>query len=314
MKARIKIFVVCHKPSYVPDINLLVPIQVGASLADFRFKGMKSDDEGENISDKNSEYCELTAQYWAWKNDDADYYGFFHYRRYLSFRDVYPVDREGRLAKRGYICPYIELDSIKMDLSVWGVDEQSIEEQVCQYDLLTVLREKIDITVYQQYCQYHEKKYIDMVLEILKRKYPEYQNASEIYMNSKEVYYMNMYVMQKTLFQEYMAWLFDVLEEFDRYVDRNGEKPAEQRLRGYLAERLFGIFYTYQRKSGAKCAEVPYLRFYSTGGDDEENQKNIREFRLKPTRLAIKIDMRKLNRLFPPGSKRRIVLRHIILK
>lgn len=29
----------------------------------------------------------MTAQYWAWKNLDADYYGFFHYRRYLSFAD-----------------------------------------------------------------------------------------------------------------------------------------------------------------------------------------------------------------------------------
>lgn len=314
MKAKIKIFVVCHKPSYVPDINFLVPIQVGASLSKIRFEGMQYDDEGENISNKNLEYCELTAQYWAWKNDDADYYGFFHYRRYLSFKDVYPVSKEGKLLKRGYIRPYIELDNIKTDFSFWGLDEQSIEQQICQYDLLTVLREKIDTTVYRQYCQYHEQKYIDMVLDILKRKYPEYQNASETYMNSKEVYYMNMYVMHRALFQEYMIWLFDILEEFDSDIYRKGEKPTEQRLRGYLAERLFGIFYTYQRENGAKCAEVPYLKFYSTGGNDEESQKNIREFRLKPTRLAIKIDMRKLNRLFPPGTKRRIILRHIILR
>lgn len=58
-----------------------------AALADHRFKGMQHDDEGENISYKNPYYCELTAQYWAWKNLDADYYGLFHYRRYFSFSD-----------------------------------------------------------------------------------------------------------------------------------------------------------------------------------------------------------------------------------
>ena len=37
--------------------------------------------------DINSAYCELTTQYWVWKNIDADYYGFIHYRRFLSFAD-----------------------------------------------------------------------------------------------------------------------------------------------------------------------------------------------------------------------------------
>ena len=59
---------------------------------------MLHDDEGENISDKNPMYCELTAQYWAWKNLDADYYGFCHYRRYFNFSDtVYEEDPWGNV-------------------------------------------------------------------------------------------------------------------------------------------------------------------------------------------------------------------------
>ena len=83
MEPTIKIYVVCHKKSYVPKNPYLYPIQVGASIAGTRLSDMLDDDEGDNISEKNKSYCELTAQYWAWKNDDADYYGFFHYRRYL---------------------------------------------------------------------------------------------------------------------------------------------------------------------------------------------------------------------------------------
>ena len=57
-------------------------------------------------------------------------------------------------------------------------------------------------------------------------------------------------------------------------------------------------FTFYQRKKGIQCAELPYLKFYHTEPGKEEEVSNIREFRLKPTNLKIKIDMRKLNRLF----------------
>lgn len=45
----IKIFVVCHKPSYVPKNPYLYPIQVGTALASNKLLGMLHDDEGDNI-------------------------------------------------------------------------------------------------------------------------------------------------------------------------------------------------------------------------------------------------------------------------
>ena len=38
--------------------------------------GVYQDNVGENISSKNKSYCELTTQYWAWKNVKADYMAF----------------------------------------------------------------------------------------------------------------------------------------------------------------------------------------------------------------------------------------------
>ena len=84
----IKIFVSAHKPAVFPEGNSILPVQVGVAHAARRFNSTLHDDEGENISDKNPRYCELTAQYWAWKNEDADYYGFCHYRRYFDFTDT----------------------------------------------------------------------------------------------------------------------------------------------------------------------------------------------------------------------------------
>ena len=71
--ADIKLFVCGHQPTAVPEHPLLVPLQVGAALAEERFPGFLQDDKGESISAQNRFYCELTAQYWAWKNIRADY-------------------------------------------------------------------------------------------------------------------------------------------------------------------------------------------------------------------------------------------------
>ena len=67
-QADIRILIACHKPTYVPKNPLFYPMQVGTALTDRRLEGMTyHDNEGDNISEKNPDYCELTAQYWAWK-------------------------------------------------------------------------------------------------------------------------------------------------------------------------------------------------------------------------------------------------------
>ena len=47
----IQIYVVCHKPAYVPENPYLYPIQVGTALCmEQNFRGCCHDDEGDNIS------------------------------------------------------------------------------------------------------------------------------------------------------------------------------------------------------------------------------------------------------------------------
>ena len=66
----------------MPEGNIYIPVQVGPAKDDF--SGFVRDNTGENISEKNPNYCELTAQYWAWKNRKADVKGLVHYRRLFS--------------------------------------------------------------------------------------------------------------------------------------------------------------------------------------------------------------------------------------
>ena len=85
-KTRVKILVACHKadPNIIKN-DIYFPIQVGKSLNSELDLGFQCDDTGDNISDKNGSYCELTALYWAWKNiKNVDYIGLCHYRRYFG--------------------------------------------------------------------------------------------------------------------------------------------------------------------------------------------------------------------------------------
>ena len=73
------VYVVSHKNAKFPTESIYKPIQVGKkeSFTEIR------DNTGDNISEKNPNYCELTAAYWIWKNDKSDITGLTHYRRYF---------------------------------------------------------------------------------------------------------------------------------------------------------------------------------------------------------------------------------------
>ena len=69
MMKKISMYVVTHKKVDKKfDDNMYKFIQVGKSVDDASINEVK-DNTGDNISKKNSNYCELTAMYWIWKND-----------------------------------------------------------------------------------------------------------------------------------------------------------------------------------------------------------------------------------------------------
>lgn len=257
----IKIFVSCHKKCFIPKHELLFPVQVGAANAAEHFQDMYHDDEGENISIKNPMYCELTAQYWAWKNVDTDYYGFFHYRRYMSF-----ADRE--LPHDGFqnvIYDYLNEDV----LQELNFNPQAMRDTIGQYDVIATTETDLhamDPILKSNYHQYVITDYqyiedLDVMLDIIKEKYPDYYDTATKYLHSPKGYFCNMFIMKKELFQEYSKWLFDILSEHEKRRDYSSYSAMAYRVSGYLGERLFGIYYTYLKEHGAKCKELQRTLF-----------------------------------------------------
>ena len=52
---------------------MYLPVQMGHAI--HPGIGYIGDDTGENISERNGNFCELTGLYWAAKNLDSDYIG-----------------------------------------------------------------------------------------------------------------------------------------------------------------------------------------------------------------------------------------------
>ena len=69
MLDKIKILVCAHKPyPNTRNEGIYQAIQVGKALHPELDMGYINDNTGDNISEKNPYWCELTALYWGWKN------------------------------------------------------------------------------------------------------------------------------------------------------------------------------------------------------------------------------------------------------
>lgn len=277
---RTKLFVSCHHEVTVPNNTLLVPIQVGAALTDKRFPGFLYDNTGDNISHLNRSYCELTAQYWAWKNADLDYYGFFHYRRYL-----YP----GVRVSNPYRVEYCATSSVLQKLHY-----DRFESLIALYDIILPIGEDMHMSVYDHYSlgKHQHQEDLELVWTIVAERYPEYANAMSEYFSGTICYFGNIFIMKRPLFFEYCEWLFSILAEFDRRSHTEHYSPQEKRVDGYLAERLLGVYITYQKSvNPLQIAELPRVHFTF----------NMREYLMKNF----------CNLLLPPGTKRRSVVKSL---
>lgn len=235
----VKIFVSHHKEGEIVQDSVITPIHVGAAQSS-TILNITRDDTGDNISAKNDRYCELTAQYWAWKNVNADYYGFMHYRRHFVFRDIsdelglggvveFPTLNEnyksyigltegelyGRMQNYDIILPY------PVDTSVWG----TINNEV-QFSRLENL---------------HAKDFMLMCKTIVEL-FPEYQDAIDEFRKSSYSYWYNMFIFRKDIFFSYCEWLFAILERLESKINWTNFNLQETRTMAFMAERLLSIY------------------------------------------------------------------------
>lgn len=217
--SELKLLVATHKSYIFPKADCYMPIHVGKRNSKLDL-GIQGDDTGENISDKNSSFCELTALYWAWKNlDDYKYIGLVHYRRYFSGK--------GLQLNGNYIASEFDLLA---DLSQ-------------EYEVIAAKKRNYCIeTVYEHYKNAHFIKDLESVREIIEQEFPDYLSSFEKVMLGKTLHLFNMFIMSKPYFEQYCDWLFRILFKLEEKIDISGYDDYQKRVFGFLAERLFNVW------------------------------------------------------------------------
>ena len=197
-----------HMPEWV------TPIQVGTSLCNERVANIL-DCDGENISDKNINYSELTALYWIWKNrllhkcmdEDKEYYGLCHYRRIL-------------------------------DLS--------------EDDVLRLIDNDVDVVLpfpmpYEPDMEAHHRRYLkeedwQAVLQSLQELAPEYFTRLPEVLEQKYLYNYNIVMAKKDVLADYCNWLFPILERVEELSVPKASDRADRYI-GYVGETLETIYF-----------------------------------------------------------------------
>lgn len=218
-----KIFIMTHKLIDPPKLSGYVPMLVGSVFHDDDF-GYLRDDTGDNISEKNKNYSELTGLYWLWKNEhECDALGLCHYRRFFAGKDG----------------------------NILNTDEA--ERLLSKNDIIVPRCAITPASIREQYLVKHHVEDLRALDHAIKREKPEYFKAYNEVMEGNRLYPCNMFIAKRDIFFDYCAFLFPVLFEAEKELDISSYDEYAARVYGFLSERLLLVFI---KKEGIRPYEL----------------------------------------------------------
>ncbi|MCR4842711.1 MAG: DUF4422 domain-containing protein [Eubacterium sp.] len=206
----------CHKDRELKKSRVLPdyikPLQVGACYTDCVLAEL-ADNVGDNISEKNVNYSELTGLYWIWKNRLEEpaqkdcYVGLGHYRRILNFSE----------------------------------DE-----------IMSLVNNDVDVVLpfpmpYEPDINAHHERYLkdvdwNALLTALGELQPEYKECFPEVLSGQFMYNYNIVVAKQAVLREYCEWLFPILERTEELSVPRG-KDRSDRYIGYMGEILETLYF-----------------------------------------------------------------------
>ena len=209
-------------------------LNAGRSISALGYQG---DNTGENISQLNPYYCELTGLYWAWKNLDCDYLGLVHYRRYFTKKTQF----------------YKE--NLKIDEVI--LNQEEIELLLRKGDIIVPKKRKYYIeTLYSHYAHTLDASHLDLARKVIEKQQPEYLDSFDKVMKQRSGYMFNMFIMKKELANNYFEWLFPILDCMFDQIDLSELTAFEARLFGRVSELLFNVWL---QKNSYLPVEAPFM-------------------------------------------------------
>lgn len=215
----------CGKKSHVIDKN------------NHQFLPELGDDTGDNISDKNTNYSELTASYWVWKNDTSnpdDIVGINHYRRYFA-EPARESEEENDLLTESTIKELLQ----DAEFIVYGIGTNYGD---LKYDLNYGRTGYAKDSAYDNYKTTHRIEDLDNALICVQKLFPDLYDKINYYVRyDGGMCLCNMLICRKKHFDQYCEFIFSVFKMLEDYIDFSADtyQGYYRRVFGFLAERLF---------------------------------------------------------------------------
>ena len=246
-----RIYICTHKEFYPPEDPMYHPLQVGRAMHEDL--GYEGDNTGDNISEKNETFCELTGLYWIWKNVKCDIVGTSHYRRYFCY--------QGDIIRKHRI-------------------EAILEDYDAIMAAMVVLNAP---SVREEYEKEHLVKDLDIVRAVMKEKYPQYLDTFDRIMSGNLMSGCNMLITRKELFDDYCAWLFEILFEAERRSDISSYDDYQRRVFGFLGERLQLVYFqSGNLRIKPETIQMTNLQYFQAAEDAVREKKDVLKKMLHP--------------------------------
>lgn len=187
-------------------------LQVGAALtADRLFSGVTTDDTGENISDMNRQFCELTGLYWIWKNAPEDIAGLVHYRRHF----LLPPGWMGAFASG-------------------------------EADVIFPVPLYVAPSLEENYRERHDPADWDIMMGYLEEYHPEERDTAKRFFAGGLYSPCNMLIARKAVLDDLCGFLFPVIFAAAEKIGTHDDK-YQNRYPGFMSERLISYFFESRR-------------------------------------------------------------------
>ncbi len=234
---KLKIFVSYHNEPIFFETEDIIPIHVWKSKSKMDF-WILWDDTWDNISNKNNDYAELTAQYWVWKNynlSDSDYVWFCHYRRYFTYKYRYNLLDSLKIMYRysGSIMDFFARLFLYLKKSLRTDKIENIEKigdnfvklkKFVEFNEKNVFLSKPYFTFSLKHLWLKNNKIRNIFENSLLSQYPDYKSDLS-YLNSlykfNKFNRFNMFIMDFNTFKKYAKRQFSILFEFEKNIIRN---------------------------------------------------------------------------------------------
>ena len=259
------IYAFYYKPGeIIASDNIYFPVWAGKNNKPL-MNGLTGDDSGENISEKNKYFSELTGIYWVWKNTQSDIVGSCHYRRYFTNSSLpfyyqvktilyYPLG----LRRKRFGLIY------SGNHKYWKnkiLSESEINSILETYDIILPVRRKLRKSVQEHYEKYHNSCDLTLLRKILEQYFPDYISTYETILKGNRLFANNMFVMPWETFDKLMIWLFFILFKFEEKTDLEHYKGYQERIFGFLSERLITLWVVHNNLNYKELPIVYFKKF-----------------------------------------------------